>query len=729
MKGRSLAALVAFIAAVAGAYSAPATAATRVIRITTLSNRADLISDGDALVEIRGAGARGLRVTLNGRNVSAVFAPRPSMSGRIVGLIGGLRLGRNIVTARAPGVRGATLRITNHPAGGPIFAGPQVQPWVCDTTNLGLGPARDRQCNTPARYDYQYKSSTTGQYSAYDPKNPPGDVATTTTDQGVTVPFIVRHERGVIDRGVYDVTVLFDPSKGWTAVSPQRAWNHKALLANGAGCDAGHKQIAPQATNGIVGADDAALSRGFMTTITEMDDNTQDCNDVVQAEAVMMLKEHIIDAYGTIRYLISEGGSGGSMSQHSIAANYPGLIDAIQPSASFPDIWTTYQEMADCKILASYFDTRGAVLFTEQQRAWASGHASAGTCEFQSKARSNSYVSAYGNGTSTSSSAPCAGYSWTYDANTNPAGERCGIQDYERSIFGRRPQSAWGPVEKRIGRGFANRPYDNVGVQYGLEALEAGQILPEQFVDLNENVGGLDIDGNVQSARSVADPAALTTAYRTGRVTNLREDARIPIIDLRGSSNYEEHFDWHTYEFRNRLRRDTGTTANMVYWHGPCCLLTGVAFTVQAFDLMDRWLAAVERDKSGAPLEAKVRRDKPADAVDACWLGSVEITMQDVCDAAMPYYHETRWAAGGPDTADVIKCQLKPLRRDDYSSGGTNVAFTDGEWARLQQTFPDGVCDYTKPGVGQTVRFEPWLTFARGPGGSPLGAPPTSQPL
>ena len=31
-------------------------------------------------------------------------------------------------------------------------------------------------------------------------------------DQGVTVPFIVRNERGVIDRGVYDIAVLFDPT-------------------------------------------------------------------------------------------------------------------------------------------------------------------------------------------------------------------------------------------------------------------------------------------------------------------------------------------------------------------------------------------------------------------------------------------------------------------------------------------------------------------------------------
>ena len=723
MRARTLGVALAVLAAML--YVAPhSSAAQRVIEVRTLSNRADLVSGGDALVEIRNGG-RGLRVQLNGRDVSSRFRARatPSLRGRTVGLLTGLRLGRNVVSASAPGAARARLEITNYPIGGPIFAGKQVQPWICDTAAFGLGPPRDRQCNTAPVYTYQYKSSVTGQFRPYDPESPPGDIASTTTDQGVTVPFIVRHEHGVIDRGFYDIAVLFEPGKPWTAVNPQRAWNHKALLANGAGCEAGHKQIAPQATNGLVGADPEALARGFVAFITEMDDNTQNCNDVVQAEAVMMLKEYLIDHYGLVRYVISEGGSGGSMSQHSIAANYPGLIDAIQPSASFPDIWTTFQEMADCKLLATYFDSpRGAALFPEQQRAWASGHASAGTCEFQEKLRSDSYVSAYGNSTTA-----CQGYPWTYDAVTNPGGERCGIQDYEVAIFGRRPREAWGPVEKKIGRGFANRPFDNVGVQYGLEALKAGQILPSQFVDLNENVGGLDIDGNVQPQRSVADPAALKIAYRTGRVTNLRADASIPIIDLRGSSNFEEHFDWHSLEFRYRLVRDTGTDENFVYWRSPCCLLTGITYTVQAFDLMDRWLAAVERDTSTAPREVKVRRHRPADAADACWIGTVQITDRGMCDALVPHYHETRWAAGGPNTADVVKCHLKPLRRDDYSSGGASVAFTEDEWARLQAVFPHGVCDYTKPGVGQLERFETWMTFAGGPGGRPLGSPPKSQ--
>ena len=75
-----------------------------------------------------------------------------------------------------------------------------------------------------------------------------------------------------------------------------------------------------------------------------------------------------------------------------------------------------------------------------------------------------------------------------------------------------------------------------------------------------------------------------------------------------------------------------------------------------------------------------------------------------------------------------MKCQLKPLDRDDYP-----VAFTDEQWAQLQQAFPGGVCDYSKPGVAQRGAI-PWLTYQDEHGdviygGKPLGKPPRSHRL
>ena len=82
-----------------------------------------------------------------------------------------------------------------------------------------------------------------------------------------------------------------------------------------------------------------------------------------------------------------------------------------------------------------------------------------------------------------------------YDWATNPTGARASVFDHTISVYGRDPQT-----------GFARRPVDNVGVQYGLQALNEGAITLAQFLDLNEKVGGLDVDAHYQTARMVADP-------------------------------------------------------------------------------------------------------------------------------------------------------------------------------------------------------------------------------
>jgi Tannase-like family of unknown function (DUF6351) len=128
-----------------------------------LSNRADLISAGDALVAVRAPRSvdpSTIRVSVDGRDVTQRFATRPN--GRVEGLLTGLKRGTSMLRARAPSVNGAEIAITNHRSGGPVFSGPQIKPWRCQPT------ARDAQCNQPPSYEYIYKSSTTGLLQEYD---------------------------------------------------------------------------------------------------------------------------------------------------------------------------------------------------------------------------------------------------------------------------------------------------------------------------------------------------------------------------------------------------------------------------------------------------------------------------------------------------------------------------------------------------------------------------------
>ena len=126
------------------------------------------------------------------------------------------------------------------------------------------------------------------------------------------------------------------------------------------------------------------------------------------------------------------------------------------------------------------------------------------------------------------------------------------------------------------------------------------------------------------------------------------------------------------------------------------------------------------------PRAQKVREDKPTEATDACFLGSADAQSTDMaqCGQLYPHYGTTRTAAGAPLVNNILKCQLRPLRRGDYAG----ITFSDDQYKQLQQAFPTGVCDYAKPGVGQQ-RATPWMTLENGPGGEPLGPAPASAPL
>src|SRR4029078_631593 len=76
-----------------------------------------------------------------------------------------------------------------------------------------------------------------------------------------------------------------------------------------------------------------------------------------------------------------------------------------------------------------------------------------------------------------------------YDPQLRPTAVRCSVQDYEEMISGSRQCSEWTAVEKKIGHGFANRPWGNEGVQYGLRALQQGLITPAEVADLNAKIG------------------------------------------------------------------------------------------------------------------------------------------------------------------------------------------------------------------------------------------------
>lgn len=731
----------------AGSNSAPLKSSPD---IHILSNRADLISAGDALVQIdvpAGSNAASITVSLNGQDITGAFSQ--DGSGNLLGLVTGLQNGTNTVSANLPG-GDASAQLINHPNGGPVFSGPQLEPWLCQ--NKDGKDAKDADdCNQPPEYSYYYKSSNllSAGLQPYNPDSPASDVANTTTDNGVTVPFIVRVETGYQDRDQYKIATLYQPDMPWTPTVPQPQFNHKLLINHGFSCGVDYQTgtaptVIPSNTTDIpvVGgellpfglpvdvlkdATELALGKGFAVMSTALDYSGHNCNVALQAESLMMAKERVIEQYGTLRYTIGEGCSGGSIAQQQISNAYPGIYQGILPTCSFPDAWSTATQFLDYHLLLAYFNDPGkwgsGILWDPAvQQPAVEGHI----------AILNSIVSDNAQWHVAVPTDACAGVTaeQRYNPDTNPGGVRCSIQDAAINLFGPRPPEIWGPQEQQIGHGFAGFPVDNVGVQYGLAALQGGVISADQFIDLNQKIGGVDYDTNPVPERLVAVEPALTNAYRSGLINEANNLDKTAIIDCRGPDPGLFHDAYRAFAMRARLDREHGNHDNQLIWEGPIPILGDNDCAKNSFKAMDRWLTAVEQDTSDTPLAQKLTNNKPADLKDACWSG-VGIKLTDgLCPgvplgdllpilnlpaldlAIVPIYATPRMVAGDAITTDANKCQLKPLNRNDNYG---LIPFTDAQWAKMQEIFPNGVCDFSKPGVSQQDTIA-WQTYQQADG-------------
>ena len=768
--------------------------------VKVLSTRADMVSGGSALVEVAlpvGAVPGRVKVMVGSTDATSAFTTRSD--GRTVGLVTGLANGNNTVTVTSVdnSFAGAALTVTNHPVGGPVLSPTQPQPWICATpvptaattttaaTNAsGLSTtATDAQCDIPTESHFFYRTLTAASVTTGDggcsfvlpdpsptianprPTTPANSclqpyVAGTTPDSAVAmttplgsttaVKYIVRVERGTVNRGIFDVAVLYDPTRPWTANTPQAQWNRKVVYSFGASTGQPRLQFRTEQN----WADDSALSRGFMTVDNSLNDSLYNSNRIINIETLMMMKEYITKNYGEILYTAGNGCSGGSIGQNTAVSTYPGLLDGIQVQCDYPDSVTTGIEVADCVQLVNFYGGTawGSLVASEgltqaqidAKKTAINGHLDQTSCHswnnyfgYNNKPGNYNPIFVADNtgrlipGASTNNCKLPA--SQVYDPVTNPNGPRCGDPDLAVAVWGIAP-----------GTNRANQTNDNVGVQYGLGALLGGKINPEEFVTLNEKIGGTDADSNPTAARSVADAAALPIAYVGGLVGSGAQFAKVPIIDLRG---YDEspiaypgavgiHYIWRSFSERDRLDADGGGHANQVMWRFSSGLTAPAALGLQSLLTMDTWLSTLATTAPKATLNsertsAQVVAAKPATAFDYCYLSTdtamlTKVTDFSVCnqDPKLAIHSSPHQVAGGPRTENILKCTLKPLVFGDY----TGITFTTAQQGRLNAVFPGGVCDWTKPGIGQQAPVAP-RTYVAGPGGAPFAPAPTSTPL
>ena len=669
-------------------WSSSAFAAPRV-EIRVLSGRADMVTGGDALVETTAPSDK-FSATLNGQDVTTAFHPAGAM---LVGKIDKLKPGKNLIEVKS--AKGSSkLELTNYAITGPVFSGPHQKPFVCQTEQAGLGSAIDDDCSVKTVVTYLYKStepppSGRGRggaipsgFKPYDPAGPkPGDMAQTKTSDGKTIDYIVRRERGTINRAIYEIAMLMPVPDPWKSAD---GWNGRLVYSFGGGCAAGYRQGLPGAA-----VNDEFLSKGYAVAVSSLNVFGNNCDDVISAETAMMVKERFIEEFGVPVHTIGTGGSGGAIQQLMMAQNYPGILDGLMPQISFPDN-AIFESVIDCSLLDRAFHSMKNSL-NDDQKAAISGYATWKTCSagWMSNGAATSLANNQVRASACNAAIP---KTLAFDAVSNPSGARCDYFDDLVNVYGKDSKT-----------GTARRPLDNIGVQYGLKAFHSKQITFEQFVELNQMMGGHDANGEMISTRDTADPAALKIAYASGRVdTGGGSLGSVPILDTRGyldmSGNLHDRF--RSMVTRARLKASNGTADNMVTLMFPP---TGTA-PLRPGELlasMNQWLDNIAHDASNASVAVKVARNKPV--TDACWTESGEKIVEPAsfdekgrCNELYPAHSDPHMAAGAPLSDDILKCALKPVDAKDYPQ-----PLSAEQISKLKTVFPRGVCDYSRPGIGQ----------------------------
>ncbi|MBA5688966.1 DUF6351 family protein [Rugamonas apoptosis] len=639
----------------------------------------------------------------------------------------------------------------------PAAAPAQQFPFICRAQEAGLGqpvvdsfdatahPVLDsashqpfgysRQCAITPRIAYFYYTG-----SEFKPFKPATDYAHPPADMrrarygDASVPFVVRVEVGTINRFFYTIAML--------APSPEPgapAWNHKLFYWLRGGVGIGHQQGLPMWINGALSRSERQLlppilEQGYAVLSSSGNETGVHYNMRLAGDTAAKLKQHFIASYGQPLYTIAMGGSGGAVQQYLFAQNLPGLFDAGVPIQSFPDMITQTIPISDCPLLGQYFKDAVAKDPASPWARWSSQTLVEGMNASDTVRNAQS---------GQPGTTECInGWRMAMPTVLNPLyrDHRFDLgahaYGYPDGALDKVKWTHWNDLADIYGEdqhGYAPIPIDNVGVQYGLAALAAGQLDVDEFLRLNACVGTWKEQPDFVPWKGAADPfdsanmlrgercrfpdgtpaprragdlGAIRQAYTAGQVFT-GQRLGIPMIDLRPylEATLDMHNARQSFAVRARLQANNpAQAAQQVIWFvRPEADLVPVA--LEAVGVLDRYLAQHQAppmftdrclDERGATIAAG----------PAVWDGVLDQRPAGACTQAFPLFSSARMVAGASIRGDTFKCALKPVASalaDGTYPPGVHFSASQLDW--LARIFPQGVCDYTRGDVGRPASW------------------------
>ena len=423
------------------------------------------------------------------------------------------------------------------------------------------------------------------------------------------------------------------------------------------------------------------------------------------------------------------------------------IIDAAIPQYSYPDMVTQTIHVGECELLEHFMDvTDGAnpKWAVWPNRTWIEGMNASAT-------RPNPYRGGAAREQRVRERLARADAARAQSALRHAPG--AGSEFYDPAVIAAVKWTHWDDLRNVYGvgaDGYARVPWDNVGVQYGLRALNDGNIKPAEFLKLNATVGSwkessdmvqegcpffptpgctnpapgtpwsrrnmrLSPDGGATPApRREGNMEAANAAYTSGIV--FRGDIDIPIIDWRHylEAELDMHNSHQSFASRKRMLNLDGDASNQVIWFTDARPARASDQTPLAFAVMDEWLANIRANP-----EDGVAGNKPAAAVDSCFAtnGSLTYAGNDAGRASWTRPRQGRArrrsrcsrprgsSRAARSRAASSSARSSRWRRRSPTGRTHRGCRTPREVARLQQIFPTGVCDYSRPDVGRPPGF------------------------
>ncbi|WP_235423469.1 DUF6351 family protein [Pseudoalteromonas luteoviolacea] len=552
---------------------------------------------------------------------------------------------------------------------------------------------------------------------------------------------LFRVEQGSINRFIYTIVMPITKTEIGNRLAKSK-WNNRLIYQFNGGSGIGFRQGRQKAAR-VMTRQAQQLLDGYAVISSSGNKTSYTYNMLLAEDTARRVKLQFTSLYGSPLYTVGVGGSGGGLAQYLIAQNSEGILDGLIPLYSYPDMITQTTYALDCDLLNNYFTFRA-----DNKKSWRdwerrrliegmnaiNGFPQKGGFLQPINQLMSGFVPSFPKGSS-----ECINGYFGLSAFINNPRQGFIREHFTSHVVTETNWSYWQDMSHIFGTdqfGYGLSTWDNVGVQYGLNALKAKEISIDEFLHLNANIGSwkpqhqmqqeeivlplghkvpiwLTLWGNHNittpidkiAPRHVGSIKAMNKAYLSGQV--FIGDIDIPVIDAR--HYLENELDMHhmSASFYSRLRIENrkGNSNNHIIWVAH----KNFNPTEHAFAMMDRWLTKLASVK-----HRDVAAAKPEGLNDTCFSPDGAIFAQGegvfdgkwndkskgACQNRFPMFSTSRIEAGGDWDGAMFKCPLMPVSQAVEQGLYGNVQISD-HITSLEQIFPHGVCDYGGTDVGQ----------------------------